>query len=127
MESVGGKSETDGKGFGLDSVWMFIQATGIDQTLYNQVREIVKHLAQTDSQSYDKLAQQLKDMKQQIDTDAKNMQESISARFSKMETDQFKSERVTEALAILRKTHYSCICSKSKFPSCLQFCIDSFS
>jgi len=131
-----GKKNGDGvgQGLGLDSVWAFMQATGVDKKLFDQVRSIVQHLMVDDAEQAKKFAYQLKQIQQVVEAEFLMKFQKMShelktitltvethtALVQEMQTDAHKIARVEEALTILRTTHYNCICKKSSFPSCLR-------
>jgi hypothetical protein len=110
-----------GQGLGLQDVMAFVHASGVDAKLYEQVQQIVQHFLQTDPNEVAELSRKLQDLKLSVEADLR----SLKTQFKTMDTDQYKRERVTEGLNILRRTHCFCACPKNAAPTFMRACIDT--
>jgi hypothetical protein len=130
LEGIGGGSSgvnTDGKGLGLETLWGFLTATGIDKQLYQQVQTIVQHLAKTDTSESAEFNRKLTTLQKTVQTELAELKANVVKQetlLKQMDEQEYKRARVTEGLVLLRNTHYTCICQKSAFPSCLLPCLN---
>lgn len=131
VEGVGGSASDCGRGLGLDTVWSMIQATGVDKRLYEQVRLIVGQLAQRgDDEKLSRVTFQLQAIAAElksVESDVRACQATLqthSTHLAKTEAESYKQRRVAEGLSIIRKSHYACICTKSKTPACFRLFLD---